>query len=403
MIYQLPHPEPIDREVLSMIFDQHKRLQAILGDPRRWTGSLRRSAQAKNIRGSNSIEGYHVTLDQAIGAIENEPPTEYTETWLAAKGYRDALTYILQAARDPFFEFSKQFLKSLHFMMVNHEMEKNPGQWRNGTVYVVNQQSGETVYEAPDAEIVNGLIEELVATLKVEEDQVWAPIRGAMAHLNLTMIHPFKDGNGRMARALQTLVIARAGMRDPILCSIEEWLGDNTPEYYSVLAQVGQGKWSPENDCLPWIRFCLKGHYQQAQRLLRRTEEYSRMFELIRILSRKHGLNERSELSLFDACIGVRVTNSRYRAETNVSEYVASRDLKKLSDIGLLSPVGDGRGRAYEAGEELRLIRKNTRSTRRADDPYAIAEKKLAEQVNRADGDQLSLPLANASKGSTSS
>jgi Fic family protein len=403
MIYKLPHPEPADAIVLEMIAEQHQRLQVILGDPRRWTGSLRRSAQAKNIRGSNSIEGYHVTLDEAIGAIENEPPVEYTETWRAAKGYRDALTYILQAARDPFFEFSKQFLKSLHFMMVNHEMEKSPGQWRTGTVYVVNQQTGETVYEAPDAAIVNELIEELVEVLKTDEDQVWAPIRGAMAHLNLTMIHPFKDGNGRMARALQTLVIARAGMRDPILCSIEEWLGDNTPEYYSVLAQVGQGKWSPENDCLPWIRFCLKGHYQQAQRLLRRTEEYARMFELIRTLSQKHGLNERSELSLFDACIGVRVTNSRYRAETNVSEYVASRDLKKLSDIGLLSPVGDGRGRAYEAGDELKQIRQKTRSVRRADDPYAIAEKKLAERASRAAEDQLSLPLNEISESRTSS
>lgn len=396
MIYELPEPQEVDHLVLEMIFDQHKRLQAMLGDPRRWTGSLRRSAQAKNIRGSNSIEGYHVTLEQAIGAIENEPPAEYSETWMAAKGYRDALTYILQAARDPYFEFSKQFLKSLHFMMINHEMEKNPGQWRTNTVYVVNQQTGETFYEAPDAGMVNDLVEELTSVLKTDESQIWAPLLGAMAHLNLTMIHPFKDGNGRMARALQTLVIARAGMRDPILCSIEEWLGDNTPEYYSVLSQVGQGKWSPQNDCLPWIRFCLKGHYQQSQRLLRRTDEYSRMFELIRSLSEKHGLNERSELPLFDACIGVRVTNSRYRAETNVSEYVASRDLKKLSDLELLTPIGDGRGRAYEAGEALKLIRYKTRSTRRADDPYTIAEQKIASRASRAAGAQLSLPLTDS-------
>ena len=404
MIYKFPSPEHVDQHVLEMILEQHKRLQTILGEPRRWSGSLRRSAQAKNIRGSNSIEGYHVTLEQAIGAIVNEPPTEYTETWLAAKGYRDALTYILQASRDPYFEFSKQFLKSLHFMMINHEMEKSPGQWRTGTVYVVDQQSGETVYEAPDAGLVNELIEELVAVLKTEEDQVWAPFLGAMAHLNLTMIHPFKDGNGRMARALQTLVIARAGMRDPILCSIEEWLGDNTPEYYAVLTQVGKGKWSPGNDCLPWIRFCLKGHYQQAQRLLRRNEEYSRVFEQIHALSVQHGLNERVELPLFDACIGLRVTNSRYRKETDVSEYVASRDLKKLSELGLLSPIGDGRGRAYESGAELKQIRQKTRTPRRTVDPYALAEAKIAERANRSSGTQLDLPLARpSSSGKTAS
>jgi Fic family protein len=398
MIFTLPHPQDDDLKVLELIIAQHARLQnLIMSDPRRWSGSLRRSSMAKAIRGSNTIEGYHATLEQAIGAIENEPPTEYTETWMATKGYRDALTYILQATRDPYFEFSKQFLKSLHFMMVGHEMEKAPGQWRNRTVYVVNQGTGETVYEAPDAGLVNELVEELVATLKQEEDgkvKVWAPIRGAMAHLNLAMIHPFLDGNGRMARALQTLVIAKAGMTDPILCSIEEWLGDNTPEYYAVLAQVGQGKWSPQNDCLPWIRFNLKGHYQQAQRLIRRSDEYERIFGMIHELVTGHKLNERTEISLFDACIGIKVTNSRYRAETDVSEFVASRDLKRLSEIGLLEPIGEGRGRTYQAGEALRQIRQRTRSSRKMDDPYEIVAKRDAVSAVE---DQLNLPLSGGS------
>ena len=66
-------------------------------------------------------------------------------------------------------------------------------------------------------------------------------VRGAMAHLNLTMINPFKDGNGRISRALQTLVLAREGILHPVFCSIEEWLGRVTAEYYAVLAEVGQG------------------------------------------------------------------------------------------------------------------------------------------------------------------
>jgi Fic family protein len=395
MIFTLPAPEPIDHEVLEMIFEQHSRLQTLLmNQPLRWVGSLRRSSMAKAIQGSNTIEGYHATLDQAIGAIENEPPAEYTETWMATKGYRDALSYILQASRDPYFEFSKQFLKSLHFMMVGHEIDKKPGQWRTSNVYVVNQQTGETVYEAPDAGMVNELVEELVAGLKPAVTKTWAPLEGAMAHLNLTMIHPFKDGNGRMARALQTLVIARAGMTDPVLCSIEEWLGHNTQEYYDVLASVGQGKWSPKNDCLPWIRFCLKAHYQQAQRMIRRSEEYERIFELVHELARQHDLNERSELSLFDACIGVKVTNSRYRGEANVTEYVASRDLKKLSEIGLLDPMGEGRGRAYQAGDKLKLIRLKTRSPRKVENPYVVAELKAAAKIALDPRDQLDLPFS---------
>ncbi len=62
-----------------------------------------------------------------------------------------------------------------------------------------------------------------------------------MAHLNLTMIHPFKDGNGRMARALQTLVLSREGIVSPVFSSIEEWLGKNTLPYYNILAETGEG------------------------------------------------------------------------------------------------------------------------------------------------------------------
>jgi Fic family protein len=49
-----------------------------------------------------------------------------------------------------------------------------------------------------------------------------------MAHLNLVVIHPFRDGNGRMARALATLVLSRSDIGEPEFSSIEEWLGANT-------------------------------------------------------------------------------------------------------------------------------------------------------------------------------
>ena len=128
-----------------------------------------------------------------------------------------------------------------------------------------------------------------------------AMIRAAMAHLNLTIIHPFADGNGRMARALQTFVLAREGLLHPAFCSIEEWLGRNTQEYYEVLGQTGQGKWSPERSALGWVRFCLKAHYQQAATLLRRNDEYGRMYDGIVALAERSRLPERAMLPLFDA------------------------------------------------------------------------------------------------------
>lgn len=377
MIYREPVLTSEDEGVLRLIDAQRDRLKVFTQhNPKKWLGSLRRSTFARAIRGSNTIEGYHATIDEAIAVVDDEEPRdERTETWFAIKGYRDALTYILQASHDPYFELSKQFLKSLHFMMVGFDMNAYPGQWRPGDIFVVNESIGEVVYEGPDAGDVDGLVRQLADYLR-EESLTPAIIRAAMAHLNLTMIHPFKDGNGRMARALQTLVLGREGILHPVYSSIEEWLGRNTEEYYRVLADVGEGAWHPEHDASPWIRFCLKAHYQQAETLIRRNEEYVSMFDHIAVVIDREGLAERTAIPLFDAALGRRLTNARYQADAEVSPYAAGRDLKVLADLGLLTAHGEKRGRTYTAGRDLRRIREMSRKRRELTDPYTIVRER---------------------------
>ena len=118
-------------------------------------------------------------------------------------------------------------------------------------------------------------------------------------------------------------VLARDGIVSPEFCSIEEWLGRNTTAYYDVLAEVGKGGRHPENDPLPWIRFCLRAHYQQAATLIRRNSEVGRTWDEITKVTAQHHLPERCELALVDAAFGYRVRNSRYREENNLSEVVA--------------------------------------------------------------------------------
>ncbi len=381
-IFQANNLTDADHAVLELIDSQKERLKIhTLSTPKRWLGSLRRSTFARAIQGSNSIEGYNATLDDAIAVVEGESLLdERTETFYAIKGYRDTLTYIGQAAQDPYFEFSKQFLKSLHFMMLGFDMSKNPGQWRPGSIMVVDQRTGETVYEGPDVEMVNPLVEELVGYLKSESGEP-AAIKAAMAHLNLTMIHPFRDGNGRMARALQTLVLARGGSLHPVFSSVEEWLGRNTEEYYTVLGNTGGGAWNPERDTQTWVRFCLKAHYQQAATLIRRNDEYSRLFDRVADLVAGRHLPDRCCVSLFDSALGFRLINARYRADAEVTELVASRDLKKIRDAGLLVPHGEKRGRVYRAAPILLQLRKETRVPKPLDNPYDLVARRAKEAM----------------------
>ena len=332
--------------------------------PRRWLGVLRRNSLAKALLGSNSIEGYVLTDEDAIAAIEGEEPLDAeSETWAAIQGYQSAMTYVLGLSDDPHFSYSDGFLRSLHFMMLQYDLSKHPGRWRPGPIYVRDEQKREIIYEGPDSDFVPDLMKEMMEQL---DKQPTRPviIQAAMAHLNLVMVHPFSDGNGRMARCLQTLVLAREGILEPQFCSIEEYLGRNTQDYYDVLKQVGTGNWSPKNDTRPWIDFCLTAHHRQATTLIRRTKELDRMWGELDELINLRRLPERVIYALADATSGFRVRNATYRKMAEVTDSMASRDFKQLVDQGLLVPAGEKRGRAYVAGQILKDIRIRTREPR---------------------------------------
>lgn len=371
MLFAVPELPGRYSEVVGAIDELRRKLRAhLLTQPRRWMGILRRQTFARAIQGSNSIEGYFVSTDDAVAAVEGEAPLDAkAETWLAVTGYRAAMSYILQLADDPHFSYNEGTIRSLHFMMIGHDHTKHPGRWRPGSIYVRQETTGEKVYEGPDVERVPGLMTELVETLNAPSNMP-SIIRAAMAHLNLVMIHPFSDGNGRMARALQTMVLSRDGILDPRFSSIEEYLGRNTRDYYAVLAEVGHGAWHPERDALPWIEFCLTAHYRQVELLLRRSKELGNLWAEVEIELARRRMNERMGIALADAALGFSVRNSTYRAAAEISDEVAGKDLRALVEAGLLEARGEKRGRFYVAGDWLKKTRAQTREARYVTDPF---------------------------------
>lgn len=365
-IFLTPQLDADSSAVLGKIDDLKKRLGSLLREPRRWEGLLRRVAFAKAIRGSNTIEGYNITVDDAIAAVDGEPPLEADDqTWLEIKGYQSAMTYVLQLAKDQHFAYSCDLLRSLHYMMLQHDLSKSPGTWRPGHIYVRDDATGRVVYEGPDAGLVQTLMGELTAWLNSPEE-AHPIVRAALAHLNLAMIHPFRDGNGRMARCLQTLVLARSGQHlNPAFSSIEEYLGRNQQDYYRILELVGMGQWRPEQDTLPWIKFCLTAHFRQATTVLNRIERLQRVWDAIESEMVKRGLPDRTIFALADAAMGHNVRNPTYRKVADITANLASRDLKLLVDQGLLEPTGEKKARYYVAAPILLEIRKANETTRK--------------------------------------
>src|SRR3984885_13956882 len=187
VLYTAPPLTSEDDAVLGEIHQMRKELRYVLRTPRRWEGGLRRSAFARNIRGSNSIEGYVVAEDDAAAAIDDEEPYSADQkTFLEIQGYRQTLGYVLAMSDADYATFDTTELRAMHYMMLGHDLGKSPGRYRKGPIYVHDERTDQVVYDGPDAADVPALMEALVVSLhgSVNSDPV---IRSAMAHLNLVM------------------------------------------------------------------------------------------------------------------------------------------------------------------------------------------------------------------------
>jgi Fic family protein len=355
MLYPTPELTAEDARVLSEIDDMRRDLRHVIRDtPARWTDGLRKYLTADAISASNSIEGFRVTTVDVVDLMEGEHDVDISEENLAETvAYQHMMTYIQTLHDVPDFEFSKGFLNALHWMLQGHRhtMRKPAGQWRRGPVYVTDARDPSiAAYTAPDADLVPALMTELIDWLNAPDD-THALVRAAMAHLHLVSIHPWADGNGRMSRSLQTLLIAREGVLAPEFSSIEAWLGrpGNTWEYYRSLASRG-AVYQPNQDVSSWVRFNLVAYHEQAQAVRNRLVRSGRVWQLLSDFAESRELDDRVVSALHDVAMTGRVRRLRYEHAEGLSLQQAQRDLRDLVSLGVLESVGRTRARYYTEG-----------------------------------------------------
>jgi Fic family protein len=350
MLVAMPALDAADARVLGELDEMRTQLGMHLRSKPHWEGQLRRSLFAAAIQGSNTIENITISSSDARALVEHAPMSaEATEvTQQAVIGYRDAMTYVQQTPLMEFFDYSETLLSTLHFMITKYQPLKWPGRYRRGGIFVTGANRFEPAYTGPEAERVPSLMGEMVEWLREGDTGAPAYARAAMAHLNLVAIHPWRDGNGRTARALHTLVLARTGELVPEFSSIEEWLGEqiNTVQYYEALRSTQGGSFQPERDAHAWVRFVIAAHHRQAQRVKRRSEWTVRLWNDLARLAGEQGLPERVVSALYAAAVG-EVRRTTYQQDEGLSRDQAIRDIQALTRAGLLTPRGNATTRVY--------------------------------------------------------
>jgi Fic family protein len=317
-----------------------------------WIGALRRQVRASSVEGSTSIEGFSVGPGEAVALISGDQQVDPDdENRQAVACYARAMDHVGVMAADPSFAWSDRVILDLHFDACSFQRSESPGRWRTGPVGVTGSD-GRIRYQAPDAGEVPGLMTEVIEWLQTGDRDAHTVVRAAMAHLHVVSVHPFHDGNGRISRIIQSLVLAQEGLMSPEFGSIEEYLGQHTNDYYAALNEAHGPTYQPERDVSTWVAFCVNAHLAQARQRLTQIKDAAARWTHLEELVKSRNWPDRLVIALEQSLMGGS-DRASYATEADISLATASADFRRLLDAGLVEQEGRGRSVRYRASKSL--------------------------------------------------
>ncbi len=303
---------------------------------------------------SSEIEGEHLDREQVRSSIARRLGMDLAGMVPADRNVEGVVEMMLDATQNYAEPLTEERLFSWHaalFPTGRSGMAKiTVGDWRDdssGPMQVVSGPVGrERVhYQAPDAPRVS---DEMRAFLGwFESEKPFDPVISAgIAHLWFVTVHPFDDGNGRIARAIADLSLARSENSSQRFYSMSSRIRTQSKHYYDMLEATQKGDLDITSWLL-WFLKCLDGAFDQAEAALSSVLAKAAFWEAIRDTQ----LNERQRLvlnRLLDGFEG-KLTSSKWAKLTKTSQDTASRDIEDLINKGILvrGPAG-GRSTSYD-------------------------------------------------------
>ena len=296
---------------------------------------LRKENRIRSIQSSLAIENNSLTLEQVTDVIEGRrvlgPPKDIHEVQNAYETYERVFSM------DPY--QVEDFLEA--HRLLTHGLVKHPGQFRLRDVGVYDT-SGRVVHIGARPQFVTSLVEELFSWAK--NSDLIDLVKSCLVHFELEMIHPFEDGNGRMGRLWQSLILSRW---NPLFewLPIESVIHTHQQGYYDALAISNK-----ENDATVFVEFMLEVILETFEevKVADRIEEEKSEYVVLPALKPK----EREVFEQVKAYLEQygNIGNQQAQELTGLSAATVRRYLSLFVKVGLLSASGSTKGKLYSLG-----------------------------------------------------
>lgn len=308
---------------------------------------FREDAIVRTVHHGTHIEGNELNFTEAEQVLKGQQIVGRDRDIQEVINYRNVIRYIdyIGQGEATKGKITQEVIKKIHCLVVEKLLpEAQMGLFRKTQVVIKNTLTGEITFRPPPAIEVSYQMEEFTDWFNsVPKDEMHPTIKAGVVHYELVRIHPFIDGNGRVARAVATLVLFLENYDIRKFFSLEEHYDKDPTNYYEALKSASTGILTD------WLEYFTQGLAIELTRLKERIQKLSADIQLKEKLGGKQVFLSERQIAVMEY-----ITRAGYLQNQDfkdlfpkISEDTILRDLKDLMEKGIIKKEGKTKAARY--------------------------------------------------------
>ncbi len=309
-----------------------------------WEAKFREDALVRTVHHGTHIEGNELNLTEAERVLAGAKIVGRERDIQEVLNYRNVLKFIEEYDKP---EITEEAVKHIHSLTVHRILaDEAIGEYRRTQVVIKNSQTGEITFRPPPSVEIPFLMASFLRWLNsMNPDDLHTILKAGVTQYELVRVHPFLDGNGRIARGVATLVLFKEGYDVKRFFSLEEYYDRDPLRYYEALQSVGK----LEGNITGWLEYFTEGLAIELTRVKDKVKSLSTDLKIKKSLGGQQlALTERQiKIVEFIQENGFLQNKAFFELFPMISEDTVLRELKDLVKKGIVKKEGTTKGVRY--------------------------------------------------------
>lgn len=310
-----------------------------------WEKQFKEDAIIRTAHHGTHIEGNRLDLNEAKDVLLGKSVVARSRDIQEIINYRKVIQLIEDEARKNIGKITEDLIKKIHRIVVEKILPiEEGGKYRTKQVVIRNSDTGEITFRPPQAIEVPFLMREFIYWInKTTDDDVHPILKAGLVHHEFVRIHPFIDGNGRVSRAMVTLILFLGKYDIRHFFSLEEYYDRDAISYYENLKKASEG------DLTTWLEYFTFGVAVEFEKIRKKVLKLSKDSYLKEKLGGKQLFLSDRQVKIIEYIQSIGYLQNQQFKDlfTDVSEDTVLRDIGELIQSGIIKKIGKTKAARY--------------------------------------------------------